>query len=839
DFQYLRINPIPTAVIDSISPNPADEGESVTFVGHGEDVGQIIDYNWRSSEDGFLNDLASFSTTDLTSGEHTIYFSVQNDNETWSEEVSLYLRINGAPVAYIDSINPNPALENEDVLFEGHGDDDLGIIEYSWHSSLNGPLENTTSFMRNDLFLGNHEITFKVKDSDNTWSSEVVQILRIHEKPTAHINSISPDPANEGSDVSFVGYGSDDGAVLAYEWRSSINGIIGEEESFSRSDLSVGEHEISLRVMDDDGVWSDLVVTNIRINQIPIAYIVSISPNPANDGDSVTFTGDGDDDRSITSYYWYSSKDGFLSISSSFSTSILSIGDHVIYFKVQDDDGVWSDIKEADLKINQIPTAQIDSISPDHVNKGDTITFSGHGTDDGYILAYFWYSSIDGILSFDKEFELSNLSVGDHIISFSVRDDLFTWSNEVQMKLRVNGIPKAYIDSITPNPALIDETIYFVGHGVDDKEIEEYYWSSNLDGYLRNSESFSWLGLSMGDHIISFKVRDKDDEWSQERFFQLKVHERPQARISTILPETPNENEAISFLGEGTDDGDITAYLWTSSIDGFLSNSQEFNYQLSAGTHIISFSVRDDEEVWSNKDIRQLNVNGIPLAYIDSISPNPTEEGDVVTLTGHGTDDGKVEAYEWKSNIDGEIGTESTLSISSLSVGNHDIYLRVRDDMGVWSQETSASLVIDIRTNVAPTVTLITPANGDTVSNEIFIQAEALDEDGEVQRIEVRVDDSNWLIISDSAYAFYYLNTKDVSEGEHAIYIRAYDGEDYSQETFVIIRVDLGEDEGLFTEGTGLFLILFVVFIILIVVIVILYRLLSGRNRRSPQFIRL
>ncbi len=45
----LSVNQPPTAVIDSIYPNPADEGEEVTFVGHGEDTdGSVVGYNWRS-----------------------------------------------------------------------------------------------------------------------------------------------------------------------------------------------------------------------------------------------------------------------------------------------------------------------------------------------------------------------------------------------------------------------------------------------------------------------------------------------------------------------------------------------------------------------------------------------------------------------------------------------------------------------------------------------------------------------------------------------------------------------------------------------------------------------
>ena len=81
-------NQPPTAFIDDISPNPAEEGQTVSFSGHGEDTdGTIVGYNWRSSIDGFLSDQASFSTSGLSPGTHTIYFKVQDNDSEWSTEV--------------------------------------------------------------------------------------------------------------------------------------------------------------------------------------------------------------------------------------------------------------------------------------------------------------------------------------------------------------------------------------------------------------------------------------------------------------------------------------------------------------------------------------------------------------------------------------------------------------------------------------------------------------------------------------------------------------------------------------------------------------------------------
>jgi plastocyanin len=89
-----RPNQLPTAYIDSVSPNPAYKGQTVSFSGHGSDPdGTIVGYEWRSSIDGFLSSSASFSTSKLSVGTHTIYFKVKDNAGAWSPEVTVILRI--------------------------------------------------------------------------------------------------------------------------------------------------------------------------------------------------------------------------------------------------------------------------------------------------------------------------------------------------------------------------------------------------------------------------------------------------------------------------------------------------------------------------------------------------------------------------------------------------------------------------------------------------------------------------------------------------------------------------------------------------------------------------
>jgi N-acetylneuraminic acid mutarotase len=91
----LPENVPPTAYIDSITPNPATRGETISFVGHGSDSdGSVKAYKWRSSINGTIGTAATFNASTLTNGTHTIYFSVKDDSDAWSEEAMAIVTVN-------------------------------------------------------------------------------------------------------------------------------------------------------------------------------------------------------------------------------------------------------------------------------------------------------------------------------------------------------------------------------------------------------------------------------------------------------------------------------------------------------------------------------------------------------------------------------------------------------------------------------------------------------------------------------------------------------------------------------------------------------------------------
>ncbi len=174
---------------------------------------------------------------------------------------------------------------------------------------------------------------------------------------------------------------------------------------------------------------------------------------------------------------------------------------------------------------------------------------------------------------------------------------------------------------------------------------------------------------------------------------------RPLATTISVSPALAIEKETIIFKGKGEDDGMIVSYLWTSSIDGVLFNgtSSEFSVSnLSIGTHTIALMIQNDLGLWSDGISTTLTINGRPVAGITGISPGSAAEGESFEFRAGSTDDGSIVRYVWISSLDGEIynGTEAAFQSSDLSVGEHEITLRVQDDQGAWSEGFSSKITV-------------------------------------------------------------------------------------------------------------------------------------------------
>ncbi len=108
------LNQAPTAYIDSIVPDEVAQGEAVAFTGHGIDTdGTLVAYRWTSSVDGEIGTSASFTTSSLSVGSHTVSFRAQDNNGAWSANVTATVIVTEAiPEPVILSFDADPGAIN-------------------------------------------------------------------------------------------------------------------------------------------------------------------------------------------------------------------------------------------------------------------------------------------------------------------------------------------------------------------------------------------------------------------------------------------------------------------------------------------------------------------------------------------------------------------------------------------------------------------------------------------------------------------------------------------------------------------------------------------------------
>jgi len=103
---------------------------------------------------------------------------------------------------------------------------------------------------------------------------------------------------------------------------------------------------------------------------------------------------------------------------------------------------------------------------------------------------------------------------------------------------------------------------------------------------------------------------------------------------------------------------------------------------------------------------------------------------------------------------------------------------------GTNSTEVSAT-----PTNQIPTCDVTAPLSGVTIAGTYNVTGTAKDTDGEVERVEVRIDDGPWIPANGTTTWIHEWDTTDVPEGGHTIHARSYDGEDYSDVATVSVFV--------------------------------------------------
>ena len=448
--------------------------------------------------------------------------------------------------------------QEEDVSFNAECSvcDGEGLTFFYWNSSLDGVLSQGTEehnivLSSSDFSLGDHIITFQVRDEDEIWSPETddsrttLVVSGKENEGEIEVNfDFQPPVVNLGQSLNFRACNEmfpqaqpcvdDDSAELQFFWEVDWNNegnwtYIGDLESFSYTNLQEGTHTVKLSITYDGETANDTQEL-IVLPPIPELSFNFTSGESIKEGENLVIGASCFDNNQVElncEYYWEVWDDDdnpdllFELLGSSITVSNLtnSIGSYEFILWAKDNEtNIFSTYYEFIVKVeppNVNPIASI-MISPDslggltpHYYQYSILTFISTSSDpDGNILMYKWYFNNE-VISEENQFSRSFNETGPngiiHQIKLEVQDDDGVWSSRISTNFKIIPNSAPSVDFIFSS----EESMYMFNSSVSDAEgnISVYQWSINGEFYS-NDENITWTANETGTYTITLEVTD-------------------------------------------------------------------------------------------------------------------------------------------------------------------------------------------------------------------------------------------------------------------------------------------------------------------------------------------
>jgi len=789
-----------TAPADGSSSIVTDSVGFAASAADDEDGDLTAGLAWTSNIDGALGGGGSFSLSTLSIGSHTITAAVTDAHGALgSASITIAVDPNSAPVVTIASPTEGAsATETDPISFGGSATDDLdGDLSgsLSWISDLDGAIGSGAGFSLSSLSVGSHVITAGVTDSHGAPGSATVAItIAANTPPVVTITSPADGSSSiETESLAFSATAADleDGDLAgSLSWVSNLDGAIGNGATFPLTTLSVGSHTITASVTDShDAPGQATISVTVNPNTAPVVTITAPADGTTStETDSLTFTAtatDGQDGDLGGSLSWTSSIDGAIGTGTTFPLTTLSVGIHTITASVTDSHGAPGAASiSVTVNANTAPVVTITSPADGTTStETDSLAFSATASDgqDGDLAASLsWTSSLNGPIGGGGSFSLSTLSPGLHTIAASVSDSHGApGSAVIGVTVNVNTPPDVTITAPAGGSTAVQgASVLFAASAPDAQDGDlgpGLSWVSSLDGPIGSGVSFSLSTLSLGTHVITASVSDAHGAPASAGI-TMTVNAGGAPSVVITAPADGSsavETDPLVFAATASDveDGDVTAsLLWTSNLDGAIGSGAGFSLStLSVGTHTITATATDSA---SNPGVAAVRVsvsaNGTPVVAItspvDGLAVTETDPIDFSATASDGEDGDLSAALAWSSDLDGAIGAGAGFSLSTLSVGTHVISASVTDSHGATG---FSGISVTVNANVAPAVTISSPANGSSTGEgaSVTFTGSAPDaEDGDLSGSLAWVSDLDGSIGGGATFALATL-----SPGTHAI----------------------------------------------------------------------
>jgi parallel beta-helix repeat protein len=292
-----------------------------------------------------------------------------------------------------------------------------------------------------------------------------------------------------------------------------------------------------------------------------------------------------------------------------------------------------------------------------------------------------------------------------------------------------------------------------------------------------------------GIHLSSFSNYSKitDNTIRDNKIYGMYIVQSYSNNFSRNIFVTNYPNAQDSFKNSWSENEQGNYWDDYTGYDNDSNNIGDIPYNIPGGDN------KDDYPLGYFKQPEQPGGgNQQPIAVSLSISKTSANFGELISFTGQGTDsDGSIVGYNWRSNLNGTLSAEQSFSTSTLSIGAHTIYFKVRDNDDAWSTEKTASITINSPVNHAPIAYIdeITP-NPAKQREAVLFRGHGIDEDGSIIAYK-------WLSSKDGVISTASSFSKtNLSLGTHTIYFQVKDNTEWSSQAICTLVVEKNSSSG-------------------------------------------
>ena len=314
DMITVTINGLPDAPVVEIAPdtpvNDDDLTASITTEAVDPDGGTVTYiYSWTvDGSDAAISD-STVPASATASGQTWTVTATARDDYGTGASASDSVTINTPPTCAIvtptdgSTVVPGAVAISATASDVDESDDALSVVFSEATLGELGtatPAAGTVSFSTEALEIGSYAVSMLVTDSAGETCSASVS-FEVGGAPAVAITAPADGTVfNDGEAIAFAGTATDEETsdwLLGVVWTSDVDGVLNtvsptplSEVSFTSSDLSVGDHTITLSATDGDGQTSTTSIV-LTVNGLPTAPTVTIAPADPSTTDDLVATG--------------------------------------------------------------------------------------------------------------------------------------------------------------------------------------------------------------------------------------------------------------------------------------------------------------------------------------------------------------------------------------------------------------------------------------------------------------------------------------------------------------------------------------------------------------------